>query len=815
MADLNYKVGIDTNSAARSLTSLQNSIVGFGAAVAGAFAFKELSGVSSRFQDLRTSLSLLYKSAQLGGAAFEDIKKFAASSVFSVEDLTNTVIKLKASGLEPTVAMLRLFADTSSVAADSIGALQAITDLYARTTAGGLGLEDLNRLADRGIPVFTILSERLGLSRLEISKLGQTAEGAALILKALEQGLNDAFGGASAARANNVSQAMSNLGDSFDNAADSVGQAGLNQGLADLYKSLGQLLDAATPLFKVIGQLLGGALRILADNIKLATAAAALLITTFAVSRIAAIGGAVLGLAKTFNILNIVVGKNPIVRIIGLALGAAAAIGILTTETDDLSDSLNEAGNGFQSLSEGAIGGTAEDLRALAAEFDKTKATMRLFADELTSGYSQSNYEIENGLRLQQEVLNLSEKEAAIKTAMFNAQESYLKKREELTKKIAEIEATGTAEEKAQIDELRISYKALSIGYEYHKKAVEELTGAVANDTRTRQAHLFSIQEEIRSSNDLIRIQDDIARLTMTEIEQKYYDIEAAAKASAKAAIEAEEARRNESMPIAEQQKYYDMAIARTQRLKRAQGELFEQSRKFSTGWKKAMNDYVANVANAANQAAVLFNRAMMGMEDAIVNFAKTGKFEWKNFVSMMLEELLRAQIQQVFAGMMGNMQGTMRNTQQSMLGGQGSGGLSNILGSLGGLFSGLMPGESGGVPNNVSLGGIGNVLGSIGSGISSVVGSIGSTIGKLFGGFFANGGTLGAGKFGIVGERGPELISGPATITPLGMGGATYVTYNINAVDAASFQTLVARDPSFIYAVSEQGRRSINGTRR
>jgi hypothetical protein len=45
-----------------------------------------------------------------------------------------------------------------------------------------------------------------------------------------------------------------------------------------------------------------------------------------------------------------------------------------------------------------------------------------------------------------------------------------------------------------------------------------------------------------------------------------------------------------------------------------------------------------------------------------------------------------------------------------------------------------------------------------------------------------------------------------------MNMGGS--VTYNINAVDAASFKELVARDPGFIHAVASQGGRSI-ATRR
>ena len=91
--------------------------------------------------------------------------------------------------------------------------------------------------------------------------------------------------------------------------------------------------------------------------------------------------------------------------------------------------------------------------------------------------------------------------------------------------------------------------------------------------------------------------------------------------------------------------------------------------------------------------------------------------------------------------------------------------------------------------------------------------GSAGSDLGSLFGGFFANGGTLGAGKWGIAGENGPEIIQGPATVTP--MASAANVTYNINAVDAMSFRQMLAREPEYLYAVTEKGRSSIPGGRR
>ena len=75
-----------------------------------------------------------------------------------------------------------------------------------------------------------------------------------------------------------------------------------------------------------------------------------------------------------------------------------------------------------------------------------------------------------------------------------------------------------------------------------------------------------------------------------------------------------------------------------------------------------------------------------------------------------------------------------------------------------------------------------------------------------------------------IVGEKGPEVFlpNAAGTIIPnnklnggaFGSGGAN-VTYNINAVDAPSFRQMIAKDPSFLYAVTEQGRKSIPSTRR
>lgn len=57
----------------------------------------------------------------------------------------------------------------------------------------------------------------------------------------------------------------------------------------------------------------------------------------------------------------------------------------------------------------------------------------------------------------------------------------------------------------------------------------------------------------------------------------------------------------------------------------------------------------------------------------------------------------------------------------------------------------------------------------------------VASSSGFNFAGFFANGGTIPSGQFGVVGENGPEFVSGPAKVTPMGAGTVVNITVNSN----------------------------------
>jgi tape measure domain-containing protein len=91
------------------------------------------------------------------------------------------------------------------------------------------------------------------------------------------------------------------------------------------------------------------------------------------------------------------------------------------------------------------------------------------------------------------------------------------------------------------------------------------------------------------------------------------------------------------------------------------------------------------------------------------------------------------------------------------------SSGLDFLVSGLGGLLDGLFGGGGAG-------GGLGGMLSSIfSSGGGGAAGGGGGWAGMLasaFAGSFANGGIIPTGKFGIVGERGAEIVTGPARVT-------------------------------------------------
>ena len=276
----------------------------------------------------------------------------------------------------------------------------------------------------------------------------------------------------------------------------------------------------------------------------------------------------------------------------------------------------------------------------------------------------------------------------------------------------------------------------------------------MTNAENIRVLNTFKLQEVITLENQLQKIRDDSAKIFMTEIEEKEYDIMTAAKERAKAQIDAEQQRRGGlALSQEEAQKYYDAAANTVKKLTEAERERYNTSREWSTDWRTAFIEYVDNATNAANSARETFNTVINSMNSAIDNFVNTGKFNFADFATSIIKDLLRIELKLAAMQM-------------------------------------------------IRTSGIGSFLGIPG---------------------FANGGTIGTNGPVLVGERGPEIISGAAgrTVIPnhelgnLGSGQPVYNYYNtynnnISAIDSKSVAQLFAENRQVLFGNVEQARKEM-----
>jgi tape measure domain-containing protein len=234
------------------------------AALTAAFAgLRKGLNVTASFQDLRSSLTTVFGGLEQGAAAFDRVTDIASKTQFQVQDIAKAFIQLKASGIEPTEAKLLNFAKASAVAVDQLGAFESAIRLTSRSAAGVIGLEELNSLEDRGVAVFKIIQEQLGLARDEINEFSKGVGNTQIVLDALAKGIEEKYGTALANRFANTNQRISNFNDQVSILADSL-LAGMNEGfgemianlteiLKQLNKSTDAILDFGRALFIVAG----------------------------------------------------------------------------------------------------------------------------------------------------------------------------------------------------------------------------------------------------------------------------------------------------------------------------------------------------------------------------------------------------------------------------------------------------------------------------------------------------------------------------------------------------------------------------------
>lgn len=75
----------------------------------------------------------------------------------------------------------------------------------------------------------------------------------------------------------------------------------------------------------------------------------------------------------------------------------------------------------------------------------------------------------------------------------------------------------------------------------------------------------------------------------------------------------------------------------------------------WSNGARGAFQDYMDSARDVAGQTRNLFSNAFGNMEDAVVDFVKTGKLSFKDFADQVVADLIRIQVRQAAAGFLGS----------------------------------------------------------------------------------------------------------------------------------------------------------------
>lgn len=833
MADLNYDISVNTSAAIRSLNGLKTAFTG----IATGFALGAVVQFADGITNLRNKLMTLTPDLDTVNKQFNAIAAIAITSRTNLESTADLYYRIqrsaKALGISQqeaadiTESLAKALTASGQSAGESAGPLLQL----GQALQSGVFQGDELRSILEGLPqVAQALAKELGVPVGALKKLGSEGQiSADVFVKAMQkakESIDEAFGRTTPTITSAIQGLKTNAKIAFDEFEKNT-QTGKN--LAASIEYLGFMFFKAT---KNIDQFAGTIVNIVK--------------WVAIIASVTLVGRAIMFVAGTFvGLYNIIVGFGQLIlRIAGffkplgdvLAVGAsgltafgraayAAAGGISALVAGKIFEWLSSTGQSvgefmdkFLGIGDGAkqqaddlkayreelekmkqglsdTAGESENAANLAKELAKALATARLEMKQQVSNLDKGLKQTQERLALENEFLtlnkdrtNISEGEIAIGKMLTDIDIERRNTLQGLNDQLAKMQLQYSQMVKkdsekgkelaGQMGILKEQIGATGKIYDQHATGMVKLTTANQNlkfldDARKRDQEIIikGIEDQISRSEKLAGVlrtansqsfaaKDAIPAsqlVGLTSIQRQILDIQEAARKAgldASAAFAANFEDSGDGLTPERAQELatgLDQIAAAYRGVAGAQTEValanYETARSFSTGVTDAFTKFKEDASDAAKQSANSFTNFTQGIEDAFVKFVQTGKLSFSDLANSIIADLARIAVKK------------------------------------------------------------------------AIVGILGGPIGALFG-MAANGGPISGPT--IVGERGPELFV-PASAghiisnsTLKGSGGSsdytsgqTIVNYSIQAVDASSFRSLVARDPSFIYAVTEQGRRS------
>jgi hypothetical protein len=204
---------------------------------------KQIVNVVSSFEKLQTSLVSVTGSAQSASAAFDLIEKLALETPFSIDEISESYIKLKSRGIDPTKETLTAFAN---IAAATGKDLSQVSEAASKAILGEM----------EGLKQFGIVAKK-EKGNIELIYKGVTTtvrDSSENISKYLQSIGNVQYADAAARQADTVAGSFDNLIDSVKLLINELGESGLGKALAFTINLLSSYIQLQARILDSVGK---------------------------------------------------------------------------------------------------------------------------------------------------------------------------------------------------------------------------------------------------------------------------------------------------------------------------------------------------------------------------------------------------------------------------------------------------------------------------------------------------------------------------------------------------------------------------------
>lgn len=229
-------------------------------AAAGAGAFFGISTAAS-LEQAEVAFSTLTGSAETGKKVLQDLKDLGRITPFETADLTTTAQRLLNAGVatDDLTRAITFLGDAAGT--QGAAGLDRLGFAYSQILGAGRAMtEDINQIADVGVPIWGELAAQLGVTQAEVRTMASEGRiSADTITAAFEQPLGPMQNlvGGMAAQSQTLTGLWSTLKDTVGQGlADSITASlpDIKTALSDITAAIGPALQAAGPAFAGIAQ---------------------------------------------------------------------------------------------------------------------------------------------------------------------------------------------------------------------------------------------------------------------------------------------------------------------------------------------------------------------------------------------------------------------------------------------------------------------------------------------------------------------------------------------------------------------------------